>query len=558
MLAPARARLAAGADRLRAAARAFCARHRLRERAADLWRREQTQLLVSVAATLAVFTFLRKPWLDGAYGAGGWELPSIAWEAVKGWRKLFMLLLPTYALLATRTGLRWSDLEDGETFRPFLVGALLVWAWTPAFAHYNFYFDQPHTLDRLLILGLVALTWKTPLAWPFAHWLAVAMYGQMSVPPLGDDRTDWMMVHDALLLFPVFLWTSIGRRPRMTHFLFIVLCNVGAYYFRPFISKLTSPPFGSWIWDNKLSNLFMASYAVGWLSFLPEGAVASFTRFLDKIQPVLGTLVLAMEGCGLLFFLRRRVTMVALAGCALLHAAIFAFSGVFFWKWMALDVLLLLLVRRLDPKKLELFWLPRLFAPALALCVIVLSPERWFDPPTLTWFSGPLTRVMSLEAVGASGAHYRVAPAFMAPYYKLFPQSSFAFLSPGRTVAGIYGGCSRARCLALEKVRTEADLAAVEKAHGKVSYDDAKARGFDRFIAKFFAAANRRGTSFYWLALPHPPAHIWITARGVLYDFQEPVVEVDVVETLYLWDDVALRTIRPPKIIRAIPVGSPR
>lgn len=221
-------------------------------------------------------------------------------------------------------------------------------------------------------------------------------------------------------------------------------------------------------------------------------------RFLDWPSRVF---TLATELAAVLFFVHRFAPRVLLISWAALHVGIWAFSGVSFLVWIAVDFAFLgfLFLRR----DFELFT-PTWAVAGVAL--ILLSPI-WLRPPAVGWFDTPLVytyRYVAVDAAGNTGAFPQEAtprgPAWCARDYPYVLTEPSLLIQFGKT---------NERDLAQSVVALDGSLArivALEQEIGEVHFDATAAAELDRFLAVTARNWNDRRSWNHPLSWASPPA----------------------------------------------------
>jgi hypothetical protein len=461
-------------------------------------------------------------------------------------------LLPTALLLLAKTRIRWETWEAGQALRVLVMTIVMTLAWAGATFEYNMYLDRGHALDRLLLVALAIASWKRPLAVPFFTVLAVVMLREAN-SPLGHDDFDWRPMTEILMLFSCFAWLSFLRSIETKHFLLLALCLYGAYYYQAGVSKLFYGETGSWLTQNRLSNLFVSSYAHGWLGFLPASsfvALAKLSRHLDFVN-ALFALAVAELGSIVFLNLQPRLARAWLLCAALLHTGIFAFSGIFFWKWIVVDLALWHFVRRGGATVHAQIFASKLVPMFGAALIFFSTGKTYFNPQIgVAWWDTKLSESYHLYAVGKSGRSWPVSPASFAPYEARMMQEDWCFVTRERRLTAIYGTTgSFAVFQELEAARTAEDVARIVSRHGWSCHDVARAKSFDGFVAEFFENTNRAGGRKHrWLSLIGRPAHIWAQRQSDDFAFQEPVVCVEIWRERRLWNGDAIVPVGSEKI----------
>lgn len=464
-------------------------------------------------------------------------------------RELFLVTLPIVLFRWRETS--WEAIGDKQ-LRVFITVPTVLLAFAFSAYDFNHYVDQLHLSDRLLLIVLGIATWSHPGFAAPTTIVAILMARQFSAPLGSYTWTDKRLLFDVLLLFHVYLCLHAFKKHKPYAFYSLTLVLIGGSYIIPAFTKLSL----HWHQQDELWNLFIGAYTNDWLVTLSPETAVEIAQGIKKVTPLLlyGTLVL--ELVPFIFLLHRRLTMVILVGCVGLHLGIFATSGIFFWKWITLDLVLVYAFRRMDETDSK-----RLFGPKNAYLWLSI-PMMFFvrdyaSVVRLGWLDTELNTTYHFEAVGESGHVYPVSRAFFSPFDVIFAQNRFPYLGRERNIPMTFGVHTNEQIgLAVNEAHTAEDIAAIEKRFGRVTYEEGRARRFDRFIRKYFQSVNAHGEkreAFYgWLGAPH---HIWNFRRPDDYWGQEPVVEVRVrMKKQFFRDDAHLDTLFD-EVVRTIEIN---
>ena len=303
---------------------------------------------------------------------------------------LCAIFLIVCVLLPRRT--TWQAIDSTCYTRIFVFIIAAMFAWTYSTYQFNFYYNQSHLWDRLLLLGLLGLLWVHPVfVMPFTFLVLCII--QQALHPLPWATWIWpdkRLPLDVLILFNSFFLVQ-SFLPRKRHlFALLAFSLTGATYFQAAISKLAilQPSF-TWLFENSLSNLFVSAYRVGgWLGFLSEDNITFLAGWLAWLDRPLGVATLLIEASALLLLSSRRVSRLCLLGFVIMHTGILMSTGIFFWKWIIFDLALLWYACRLDDRDRERdrnsvrnsplsaeFWNGRLFCrESFLISVFVIVP----------------------------------------------------------------------------------------------------------------------------------------------------------------------------------------
>jgi hypothetical protein len=474
--------------------------------------------------------------------------PVLLIEAAKTQGFVVLSVLPLLALFVERHSLTWRNIDAGSRSRGLICGIAGIFAWVCSTYPVNLYFDQAHVADRIAIVVLWLALWRHPIAIvPFVSMVMV-MLGQQQVP-LPEGPWIWpdkRLPLELLLCFTSFLLLRALLRNVVRPYIlpFALLCVTGALYGHAALNKILLGPDPTWwLRHNDLGNLFVSSYVHGrWLGGAGEETVLAIADVLHSVRLPLALLTLLVELSGFALVFRWQLTRVLLPAFVLFHLGIMASSGIFFWKWMLVDGLLLwylVMLRRDGNQTAEPTARARvaLFTPRLAALslVVMLGARFYFDLVPFAWFDSKLVNRFELYGVAESGHRYPLDARFFAPYDILMQQSRHYPLLDGTVLVGTYG-------VTLDPVLVEALEDAtpdtVRRLHGQFGQrwtSPEMAEVYVDFIRRYVVNAQRRGGRRSLLTALAPPFHFRTTPPGDAFNFQEPLqaVEIEFHETLY-------------------------
>lgn len=162
------------------------------------------------------------------------------------------------------------------------------------------------------------------------------------------------------------------------------------------LSVLKQPFF--YILHNQIINLMVYYFNSGMdvmynFPALKELVVKVFTT--DLVVITINFIVVVMEA-GIIFgILFRRFFVYALATMIIMHFLLFSLSGLFFWKWILIDGVLIVFTLK---KKINLFHKPRLYFACLLPFYLISGAhnsillKKVFLIPNLGWFDGAEVR----------------------------------------------------------------------------------------------------------------------------------------------------------------------
>jgi len=489
--------------------------------------------------------------------------PVIAFEAVKVDAVVVLLLAPFLALFLARRHIGWRDIDPGRHTRWFVVAVAGILTWSFTTYGVNLFYDQSHWLDRLLLLALwVALLIHPMAIVPFlVFMMCLATQGHFPLPEGSWMWPDKRLPLDVLVLFTSYLLLAAGLRRRIKPMLlpFALLCLVGATYAHAAFNKvLLGPSWLTWVLHNDLSNLVVSSYLSGnWLRGLGEQGVLDLAGFVRAVGVPMAIGTLLAEGAGLLLLIRWRLTQLVLVGFVLLHLGILATSGIFFWKWIAVDLALLVYLRLLrrdaaasdDPVVMERPSVHRPLLIAVGFAVMVFAP-RYFHNVPFAWFDTKLVNYFEIYGIGESDRSYRIDPRFFAPYELVVQQSRHFYAATGPVIVGTYGTTLNWRVAQALDEATPDTLEDVRRRFGRTGTSPRMAQMLFQFVHRYLTNAERRGGRSTALRLLAPPFHFQRAPFDNRYDFQEPLKAVEIRFLEYLHGEGAIEKTLDVRIVR--------
>ena len=447
----------------------------------------------------------------------------------------------------------WDAIDDGKALRWFVVGVTAVPAWALSCYARNLYLDQLHVADRLLIVALwIAIAWRPLFILPFAL-AAAGMAGQFIIPLGFISWTEMGVLLRFPAIFAAFWIVRAATRSRRSDvFIFAWVCVVAATYWASGLGKLRV----GWLTHPHVHLLLLGAYANGWLAFLEPKVVERAARVVAMLAWPFMLFTLVVE-CGSLVMLWRRSTLVAFfILAAVFHLGAFAMTGIFFWKWILVDAMLLVFLLR--GKRLATL---KLFTPGLfALSVVaILTSPLWAPSENLTWFDTPLTYALEFEGVDAGGTSYLLPAGFFRPYSDAIVLGVAGATPPHpKLTRGMGVTMDRSLAAALETARSPDSVFAIEQARGTVRVDSAASAALDDFVGTY--AANARCASErdpLLLRVVGVPRHLWTFPLDAELPCGVRLERVRIFERTTFFDGTGLHPIRR-LLLREIPAVSKR
>jgi hypothetical protein len=435
----------------------------------------------------------------------------------------------------------WSQLAYGTGIR--IVVGLLVFLLTWVFStyRYNHYYNQKHLADRaMLVLLACAVLWKPIFLLPYVL-LVVAVIWQFNYPVAGYSVAEhFQLTRILLLFFSAFVLASLGVPIQPSDFVLVMLALLASAYWVPGLGKLRL----RWIGHGQIYRLLPATYANGWLGFLSKDRVSALARLFARVDVPLRLFTLVAE-VGALAALWSRTTLQAwLVIWILFHLGIFLFAGIFFWKWILFDALLLVLLNW-DPLFLALdIFTPVHFGAALLL---ILSARIWFAPVNLSWYNARINYTYRFEAVFEDDRRYPLSPGFFAPYEYQFTLGGYRFWGLVKNaVMPIGWGATQKRVIAdvLASAGNVAELEALEAKHGKPHTSAEQTAALEKFLKRFIGNLNQYGFGLTWFQRLAPAHQVVTFSKVKRSEYQGSIKQIDVFQVTSQFDDQNYAEIR--------------
>lgn len=487
------------------------------------------RLAFAVGLIMLVYTGLDYLVIDGTrLSAYAYSQPFIASELIsRVWISPTIATLVSALLVLGGWYFRqiwrgWKLLEHGLLFRQFITLTAAVLTWRFSSYDYNFYFNQAHLPDRLLLIALVPLIWWRPVfVFPFLFLLSTLIW-QFAIP-LGSYSwaQQYMPIRIITLFAATLLLSAITGRRYGNLYVFVCCCLVLSHYWVPGVGKLEI----DWIGQGNVYNLLPTTYANGWLGFLEPEQVSAMARVIARFDPLILFFTLFFQLTAIVALWRRQLLIALLCIYPLFHLAIFSISGIFFWQWIMVEAALVVLLSQLWSTEKGIFtW------PHFILSVILIGGSSiWFKPVNLAWYDSNLSYTTRFEATGKSGARYRLPAAFFAPYQYPFILGNFSYLVDRSHLGMVWGASHNADIVeALRSAKYLGDVRKIEAAFGRNRFDADKADRFDNFVRRFTVNHNQRAARTVLPDWLDSPQQLWTFSRESAFQGQEEIREISV------------------------------
>ncbi len=425
-----------------------------------------------------------------------------------------LLLLYVPHFLRRKTEIVYSA---GE--RMLLAFFAFIITWELITYDYNYYLDSAFYFDRFLLLALCIALFRFPVLTPLFIAFALVYRAQFNYPVAGFPLYDKRILFDLLIVFAVHHYLRKFFTGFTIPVIYFIVCTVVAGYFWCGISKLMISPHGyEWLTENQPVELFNNVNLRGWLSCGYDDLVISMREFLEKYGQILQAFVFVLELGAIVIFWKRRLAIFWLVALIVMHIGILVFGSILFWKWMAVDLALIVF---LVMRKKEF---PEIFGGRKKILIssaIIASAFLWLKPVTIGWHDTPFNQFFHYEVEGEDGRIYQLDKNEMNPYHQWFQYDDFLFLVNERCLElsgfGYTNNYELVQKLRYDTYSDNSYRHTLEQ-FGRYGYDSVKADQFDRFIYTYFKNKNARIGNRLFLTALSPPDHLHTQVCGNVYD----------------------------------------
>jgi hypothetical protein len=418
--------------------------------------------------------------------------------------------------------MKWQrfDYNQWIRFLCFFVAFLLCWELTTY--DFNYYLNTGFYFDRLLLIVFMFGILIHPIFIPAFIITALLYRSQFNFPIGGFPLFDKRVLFDLMLVSYTFFIVNRFVKIKTATFFFFVFCIIGGNYFSTFQAKILNSPHGvEWLLENKLNWLLLNAHSRGWMNFLGDESLYKLAVFLEKWSVILQALVLIIEGSAIFILFKRSISKYILTGFILMHYAIFSIGSMLFWKWMAIDLFMILFLWK-APKELlnELFSKPMKWASV----VIIFFASVIFQNYLIGWHDTPYNQLYTYEVVGEDGETYAFSKNEFNPYHQLIQHDKFNYLNLNKVlkVSG-FGYTSKYPLAKTIRKSSWNEVLQLKKRFGKIEFDEVRKAEYIDFLQQYFSHYNEKLNNTRFNYLFSAPHHIYNEEAERRYDRQTKV-----------------------------------
>ncbi len=206
---------------------------------------------------------------------------------------------------------------------------------------------------------------------------------------------------------------------------FTVACS----YFAPALGKLF---LGNWVFNNSIDEIYLEhAWKNGFDLF--EGKTDFVASILRRLSPLLCFTALFSEFLPIVTLNKPRLFLYSLLFSSFLHIAIFIFSGILFWKWVVINLSLLIVMilfikrKQLNYQKHIFFknyyfnsYIGSLIGSSAVICIYFLGRSSLF--PFLAWYDPQNSWMYEFKIKNSKGVELKLPNKVFSPYSLQFGQ----------------------------------------------------------------------------------------------------------------------------------------
>jgi len=280
-------------------------------------------------------------------------------------------------------------------------------------------------------------------------------------------------------------------------FYLIAAIHFANYFYAGYQKLVLDGPLLSWL-ANQTQNIFYSSLVYqsnplgGW-----DSGILLLARLLEQSVELTNILVLAFQLASIVAITRRGLIVLFAVFFDLMHLAIFLATGIFFWKWIILNLVIIFAARRMS------FHVPPKLLTGFAMGALVLAPSVFYIP-LLGWYDSREINRTTIRAVTEEGDRLELPSNFFRNYSVIFAQNRIARESSERLPTGAYGATwsYETYLRSFECSNTLLPASSKEKQAEQLN-------GLGRFISGYHEFALRQTNVDGRLAYDYFPHHIW-------------------------------------------------
>lgn len=208
--------------------------------------------------------------------------------------------------------------------------------------------------------------------------------------------------------------------------LFAVALHFGNYFYAGLIKAALGDSPIDWVLNNRTEILVLAAWDSMVLPVSFSDALSRGTyEFVSNARVVTNLITISIQILAAVAIVRVRWAILITLSYDLLHTIIFFTTGIFFWKFIILNLAIVAALSAMSAREI-----PRKLKVALSSAV-VLSPFVFHIMPSFAWLDTPAINQVRLYAVTDEGKEYRVPSNYFLAASVNFAQDRWVWPKQG-------------------------------------------------------------------------------------------------------------------------------
>lgn len=390
----------------------------------------------------------------------------------------FSVIIIFYILSLIKFKLNWSIVS--KEIKLIVMLSTIVLTWSTVFSDYNYYEDNWFFFDRILLLVMCILVYFKPSV-IFLYILYFFVFIEQF-----DYFSFWgfSLTHTIVLIYILFLtWVyiilhKISNKKVNSNILFLMFLGmIMSWYFLAGISKLNY----NWLNLNITYNLFAIRLDYGWLSFLNFQTIEKLGALVLKYNYQIQIITLIIElVLPLIIIINKRILIFCLISVIIFHLSVFALTGILFWQWIVIELLLIYINYRKSfttSKPKYLFYCYYLF--------VLLIAKDYLGVIQLGWLDSTVVHKHKFILENKDGLKTNLNSTFFAPFHTSFSKDKFYFLDSTKIVSGTFGGIYRKNLIPLNNQNNKDSIFNRINKVGNINFNNKKKQEFIKFLKTF-------------------------------------------------------------------------
>ncbi len=481
---------------------------------------------------LSLYFLNLQPYLDYSFFLSSFKSPTT-----------YLGIIVFVYLFKHRDKITWQALSANTLIKLFFLVPGILLCWEMLTYDYNYYLNNYFLLEQILLITFLILIWFNPIYSVWFLMLAFLFRGQFDYPIGGFPLFDKKVLFDIYVLLIAFLLINTRKQLQAQMLPLLLLILMAASYFATGIGKIKFTPHGyEWFLQNPLEYVVMNGNDRGWtVSAVTVGLLAKYKELFQF-------LIMLLE-LSTLFMLYKRVgAIILIASCMIMHLFIFYFGGIFFWKWLVVDTMLLVYLSSKSGKKI---FKPDFFKASL---LVIPLGVFWMSAFTIGWLDTKYNQTFEYEVELKNGNIYNASKSLFNPYHQLFYHDKFLYtLNEKRIKITGFGYTFNYPLSKAINESTIDNLYELEQQYGMNLYNKTKDELHTHFIRTFIQNYNQRINETPLWSFLKAPEHIYNFPEKPVYANQGEIKKVNVyVKKTYIFQH-QLHTIER-KIVKVIEI----